>query len=73
MAAQRLRVTVFVRWPDSEPEYEGAPQQEWVHEEDYRTDDRGVVLTWDGSSRVFIPWSSVLRVDWDPCRCVDCR
>ena len=65
------RVTVSLRLG-----YEPTPadtESEWAHEEDYREHDDGVELRWDGPTRVFVPWSSVLRVDYEPCYCSECR
>jgi hypothetical protein len=41
-------------------------------------DDHGVWLCWDlikpgdRATRTFIPWASVVRIDYEPCDCFEC-
>lgn len=66
----RTRVTVILNrtYPD-EPQY----MSEWQHEDGYCQDEGGVTITWEGTSESsFFPWTSILRVDREPCDCMEC-
>jgi hypothetical protein len=70
----KTRITVFLAFPETdEPELEGEPMREWVHPEAYSDDERGVLLDWGGGASSFFPWTSVLRVERERCRCVECK
>lgn len=48
--------------------------REWGHEHNVEMTDRGVKVDWGVDGWSFIPWASVLRVDYQPdCWCVTCR
>lgn len=55
--------------PDEEPDY----LSEWVHEDGYSTDEDGVRLDWHDGIESYVPWTSVLRVDFSPCECFECQ
>lgn len=44
---------------------------EWVHEHELETSDYGVTLDW-GQAETFIPWANIARIDFGPCKCMDC-
>lgn len=66
----RTRVTVTLNRVDIEDD--SVLLSEWVHADGYSSDENGVRLSW-GHGETYVPWSSILRVDWDPCECLTCR
>ena len=72
MNRQRITVTLIC----FDPAYEDPPfAQEWVHEDGYSSDEQGCRLSWEdgGGDETYIPWTSVLRVDWSRCDCMECK
>lgn len=68
----KVRVTVILVCFD--PANDDHPYAaEWVHEDGYTSDEDGVRLVWGAGDETYIPWSSVLRVDWARCDCMECR
>jgi hypothetical protein len=65
-----VRVAVVLR--ERDPEEPDTFVSEWVHEHEYSADDEGIRLDWGYGIETFFPWSSVLRVDWSPCTCIQC-
>ena len=70
MSQRHIRVTVTLNRLD--PGDESVFLKEWVHEDGYSSDELGVGLSWGGWEEIFAPWSSVLRVDREPCDCSEC-
>jgi hypothetical protein len=68
----RRRATVIIRQYDSEAD--DGYWCEWTHAADLDEGAYGVTLRWpqDGTE-VLVPWGSVVRVDFEPCCCVECR
>lgn len=84
-ASQRAkrRATVVIRQRHLELD-EGYPDglaREWVHADEWDPreitfEDHGVRLRWaprDGGGEVFVPWSSVVRIDYERCGCMECE
>jgi hypothetical protein len=69
------RAVVVIRQPPHpELDREDGFEREWVHESEVTMDAFGVWLEWtDPPAKTLIPWSSVVRVDYEPCSCLDCR
>lgn len=67
------RVRVTLNRPELDPGVEPGYPSEWVHEDGYSTDEDGCKLDWGDGTYAYFPWTSVLRVDWDRCSCMDCR
>lgn len=69
----RRRATVVVRQHDPETDDFAT---EWCHTDDLETDEVGVTLSWDltttGGYRTFVPWASVVRIEYEPCACIEC-
>ncbi len=61
-------VTIRAHDPDTGAEC----YEDWGHEDDVELGELGLWIR-DIYSRTFIPWSSVVRVDYEPCRCAECR
>jgi hypothetical protein len=70
---RRVKVTLKHEEREGAAEYPGELMAEWVHEDEYVADELGVTLRWTDAEETFIPWTTVLRVDWDRCRCMDCK
>lgn len=70
-ARARTRADVQIRARDAESEsgYAG----EWVHTDGLEIEELGVWLRWDGREKTFVPWASVIRIDYSACRCVECE
>ena len=65
------RAMVVIRQRD--PEDAGAYEREWVHKSELELDDLGVWLHYTADRcDVFLPWSSVVRIDYEPCYCFSC-
>lgn len=76
MRKTRVTVTIRQRVGDYEVYDNGGYTTEWVHDEDfgaYTPDELGVRLDWSGGARTFVPWHSVIRVDYAPCNCMECQ
>ena len=69
------RATVVIRQHDPETDHEDKLYREWTHAAQLDRDEYGVTLHWPGLQEVetFVPWSSVVRIDIEPCDCFDCR
>ena len=70
---RHTRVTVTLNRQGLEPGEEPGYLSEWVHEDGYTFDEEGVRLDWHDGVESYVPWTSVLRVDWEPCDCFDCQ
>lgn len=71
----RTRATVVIRQPDpdADPGTDGL-YREWVHKAQLEQDEFGVTLHWDSENvHSFVPWSSVVRLDFEPCWCTECQ
>jgi hypothetical protein len=68
----KRRATVVIRQRDREAE--DGYQREWTHAADLEENAYGVTVRWpqDGCE-VLIPWPSIVRIDFEPCRCSDCK
>jgi hypothetical protein len=74
MSAHRLLgATVLIRQrdPEAAPEESGYVE-EFVHAAWIERDDFGITLDWGGGRRTFVPWASVVRIEYAWCRCRDC-
>ena len=69
----RTRVTVVLNRPELDTGEEPGYLSEWVHEDGYSTGEDGCRLDWRDGCESYFPWTSVLRVDWSPCACFECR
>jgi len=72
----KTRATVVIRQRDRDSDDGYA--REWVHEDEpgpsISFEEDGVWLRWpeDFPVRTFIPWASVVRIDFGPCNCFEC-
>lgn len=70
------RATVTIRQRDEVAE--DGYYREWVHAANLEQDEFGVTLNYESrnpqeATTVFVPWASVVRIDWEFCRCDQCR
>jgi hypothetical protein len=65
------RATIILQQADRDAD--SGYVEEWCHEQDLELGELGVTIRWDRSYRSFIPWASIIRVDFAPCSCADCK
>ena len=70
---RHTRVTVILNRPQLDPREEPDYLAEWVHGDGYTEGDDGVRLDWHHGTESYVPWTSVLRVDWERCACFECE
>jgi len=70
------RVTITLNRIDLEPFGEEELRVyagEWAHAIDVQVDELGITIDEGRKYTSFFPWTSVLRVDREPCRCSECE
>src|SRR5439155_16882400 len=73
MSREQLAIVV-IRQPDREADSRDGFERERAHAGEVTMDRFGVWLEWtDPPAKTLIPWSSVVRVDYEACSCLDCR
>ncbi len=68
----RVSVRVVLNRPELDLGEEPGYLSEWGHAETYWSDETGCWFDWGGDARSYFPWSSVLRVEHERCRCFTC-
>jgi hypothetical protein len=67
-----IRATVVIRQRNPENVDGDGLMREWTHAHDLELGELGVTLDWGGNESTFVPWESVVRIDYERCRCARC-
>lgn len=67
-----IRATIVLQQADREAD--SGYVEDWCHEQNLELDELGVTISWGPRvPRSFFPWQAIIRVNFDECRCIECR